>query len=89
MGYLVASEVKDLPAKQETLFDPWGWGRCPWEKEIATHYITSCCNSILLWEIHKRGAWAGYSPSKYKESDMTQLLNNNKEPPRQALAEVP
>ena len=40
---LVAQMVKNLPAVQETWFDPWV-GKIPLEKEMATH------SSILAWK---------------------------------------
>ena len=42
---LVAQPVKNLPATQKTLFDPWV-GKIPWRREwMATH------SSILAWRI--------------------------------------
>ena len=40
---LVAQMVKNLPAVQETWFDPWV-RKIPLEKEMATH------SSILAWK---------------------------------------
>ena len=43
-GFPGGSMVKNLPAKQETRFNPW-IRKIPLEKEMATHH------SILAWEI--------------------------------------
>ena len=40
----MAQMVKNLPAMQETLFDPWV-GKNPLENRMATH------SSILAWRI--------------------------------------
>ena len=40
----MAQVVKNLPAMQETQFDPW-IGKIPLEKGMATH------SSILAWKI--------------------------------------
>ena len=41
------------------------------EKEMAAH------SSILAWRVPWTGALAGYSPRDSKESDTTELINNN------------
>ena len=40
----MAKLVKNLPARRETMFDPWV-GRIPWRRERLTH------SSILAWRI--------------------------------------
>ena len=50
MGFLVVQTVKNLPAMQETRFNPWV-RKIPWEKEMATH------SSILAWRIPWIGVW--------------------------------
>ena len=46
----MAELVKNLPAMQETQFEPWV-GKIPLEKEMATH------SNMLTWEIPWTGAW--------------------------------
>ena len=51
----MAQMVKNLPAMQETLFDPWV-GKNPLENRMATH------SSILAWRIPWTERLVGYSP---------------------------
>ena len=89
-GFPGGSEVKNSPAKQETL-QVWsvGW-KALMEMEMSTHPV------FLPGKSHGQRRLAGYSPRVAKESGMTQQLNNNnflvnsphpeaiKEPPRGA-----
>ena len=65
----MAQMVKRLPAVLETQVQSLG-GEDPLEKEMATH------SSILAWKIPMdRGAWSGYSPWGWKESDTTEQIH--------------
>ena len=61
---LVAQMVKNLPAMQETGFDPWV-GKIPWRRKWHP--------TLVLWpgEFHGQRSLMGYSPKGHKESDMT------------------
>ena len=64
---LVAQRVKNLPAMQETGFDPWV-GKIPWRRKWQP--------TLGLWpgEFHGQRSLMGYSPKGRKESDMTERL---------------
>ena len=57
--------VKNLPAKQETWFDPWV-RKIPWRRKWQSSLV------FLPGEFHGQRSLAGY-----KDSEMTQGLNNN------------
>ena len=61
---LAAQRVKNLPAMQETGFDPWV-GKIPWRRKWQP--------TPVLWpgEFHGQRPLMGYSPKGRKESDMT------------------
>ena len=61
------SEVKILPAMQETWIQSLGW-EDPRERWMATH------PSILAWRIAWTESLMGYSPWGGEESDMTRWL---------------
>ena len=63
---LVAQMVKNLPAVQETWFDPWV-RKIPLEKEMATH------SSILAW----KNPWME-EPGKLQSMDMLEHLQSIK-----------
>ena len=70
---LMAQQVKNLPALQETqqtLVQSLGW-EDPLEKEMATH------SSILAWKFHGRRSLVGCSPKGYKELDTTERLSTH------------
>ena len=70
IGYILtfmAQMVKNLPAVQETWFQPLG-GEDPLEKEMATH------SSILAGEFRGQRILVGYSPRGCKELDVTEWL---------------
>ena len=56
--------VKNLPAMQETGFDPWV-RKIPWSRKWQPTPV------FLLGEFHGQRSLAGYSPWGHKESDMT------------------
>ena len=62
---LVAQMVKNLPAMQETGFDP-GVRKVPWRKEWLPTPV------FLPGESHGQKSLAGYSPCGCKESSMTE-----------------
>ena len=62
---LVAQLVKNLPAMQETWFDP-RVGKIPWRKEWLPTPV------FLPREFDGQRSLAGYSPCGHKESDMTE-----------------
>ena len=64
---LAAQRVKNLPAMQETGFDPWV-GKIPWRRKWQP--------TPVLWpgEFHGQRPLMGYSPKGRKESDMTKWL---------------
>ena len=65
MASLVAQEVKNLPAIQETCIQSLGW-EDPLEKEMATH------SSTLAWRIPGTGSLVGCRLWGRTESDMTE-----------------
>ena len=64
---LVAQTVKNLPAMQETWFDPW-IGKIPWRRKWPPTPV------FLPGEFHGQRSLVGYSPWGRKESDMTERL---------------
>ena len=64
--------VKNLPAMQETQFNPWV-GKMPWRREWQPTPV------FLPGEFHGQRSLAGYSPWSRKESDRTEQLTH-KEP---------
>ena len=65
---LVAQMVKNLPAVQETGFDP-GVRKVPWRKEWLPTQV------FLPGESHGQKSLAGYSP--WDCSNMTERLTHN------------
>ena len=61
---LVVQLVKNLPAMQETRFNPWV-GKMPWRREWLPTPV------FLPGEYHGQRRLAGYSPQGRKESDTT------------------
>ena len=61
----MAQLVKNLPAMQETWFDP-RVGKIPWRKEWLPTPV------FLPREFDGQRSLAGYSPCGHKESDMTE-----------------
>ena len=59
--------VKNLPAFQETGFDPWVV-KIPWRREWLLIPVS------LLGEFHKQRSLVGYSPWDHKELDMADQL---------------
>ena len=59
--------VKNLPALQETGFDPWV-GKMPWRREWLPTPV------FLPGEFHRQRSLVGYSPWGLKESDRTEKL---------------
>ena len=59
--------VKNLPAKKETLFDPWVW-KIPWRREWLPIPI------FLPGEFHGQRSLEGWSLWDHKELDMTEQL---------------
>ena len=66
---LVAQRVKNLPAMQETRFDPWV-GKIPWSREWLPTPV------FLPGESHGLGSLVGYSPWGPKESNTTESLSD-------------
>ena len=62
---LVAYTVKNLPAMQETQFDPWV-EKIPWRREWLPTAV------FLPGESHGQRGLEGYSPRGRRESDMTE-----------------
>ena len=60
----MAQIVKNLPAKQETWVQSWGW-EDPLEEGVETH------SSILAW----RFPWTE-EPDRVAESDMTEMTKH-------------
>ena len=67
-GFPVAQMVKNLPAMQETQFDPWIM-TIPWRSEWLPTPV------FLPGEFHGQRSLADYSPWGPKESDTTEWLN--------------
>ena len=59
--------VKNLPAMQETCFDPWV-GKIPWRRKWLPTPV------LLPGEFHGQRNLVGYSPWGRKESDKTERL---------------
>ena len=59
--------VKNLPAVQETRFDPWV-GQSPWRREWQPTLV------FLPGESHGQRSVVGYSPRGLKELNMTEQL---------------
>ena len=64
---LVAYTVKNLPAMQETQFDPWV-EKIPWRREWLPTAV------FLPGESHGQRSLVGYSPWGCKELDTTEQL---------------
>ena len=58
--------VKNLPAVQETGFDPWV-GKIPWKRAWQP------TQAFLSGESHRQRSLVGCSPQGCKESDMTEV----------------
>ena len=67
---LVAQQVMNLPAMQETWVQSLGW-KDPLEKEMATHF------SILAWRILWTEEPGRLQSMGSQESDMTWRLNHH------------
>ena len=67
---LVAQRVKNLPAMQETQFDPWV-EKIPWRRKWQPTSV------FLPGEFHGQRILVGYSPWDRKELDVTERLSNN------------
>ena len=72
LGFPVAWTAKNLPAMQETQFDP-SVGKIPWRKGMATPPV------FLPGESYGQRNLVGYSPWVCKESDTTQQLSTKME----------
>ena len=57
--------VKNLPAVQETRFDPWVW-KIPWRRDWLPTPV------FLPGEFHGQRSLEGYSPWSCEESDTTE-----------------
>ena len=64
---LVAQTVKNLPAMQETRFDPWV-RKIPWRREWQPTLV------FLPGEFHGQRSLVSYRPLGHKESYMTEQL---------------
>ena len=64
---LIAQMVKNLPAMQETRFNPWV-GKIPWRREWQPTPV------FLPGESHGQRSLVGYSPWGQKESDTMEWL---------------
>ena len=64
---MVAQMVKNLPAMQETWFNPWV-GKIPWRKKWQPSPV------FLPRESHGQRSLVGYSPQGPKESDRTEAI---------------
>ena len=71
MSFSGDSEVKNLPAMQETqeMWVRFLGGENPLGQDMATH------SSILVWRIHEQKSLEGYSPQGHKELDTTERVN--------------
>ena len=65
---LVAQTVKNLPARQETRFDPWV-GKIAWRRAWQSTPV------FLPGESHGQRSLAGYSSWGHKKSDTTERLS--------------
>ena len=63
---MVAQMLKNLPAVQETRFDPW-MGRICWRKEWQSTPV------FMPGGAHGQRSPGGYSPCGHKESDRTEV----------------
>ena len=61
----MAQVIKNLPAMQETTFDPWV-GKIPWRRNWLPTPVFS------PGEFHGHRSLKGYSPWGHKQSDMTE-----------------
>ena len=61
---MVAQSIKNLPALQETGFNPWV-GKSPWRRAWQSTPVS------LPGEFHEQSSVASYSPWGHKESHMT------------------
>ena len=66
---LVAQTVKNLPAMQETRFDPWV-RKIPWRREWQPTLV------FLPGEFHGQRSLVSYRPLGHKESYMTEQLTH-------------
>ena len=66
--------VKNLPAIQETWFDPWV-GKIPWRRTWQPISV------FLLENPHRQRSLAGYSPWGHKKSDTTKQLSTAQHAP--------
>ena len=66
---LVAQMVKNLPAMQETRFDPWV-GKMPWKREWLPTPV------FLPGRPQGQRSLMGLSPWGHKESDMTVVMQH-------------
>ena len=67
MGFPGASDGKDLPVIQESMFEPWV-RKIPWRGEWQPTPV------FLPGEFHGQRSQAGYSTQDHKELDMTKHL---------------
>ena len=67
LGFPGGSAVKNLPAMQETRFDPWVRKIC-WRRKWQPTPV------LLPGKSHGQRSLIGYSPWGHKESDMTERL---------------
>ena len=65
----VAQLVKDLPAVQETRFNPWV-GKIPWRRKWLSTPV------FLPGESHGQRSLVGYSPCTHKELDTSDRVTN-------------
>ena len=63
----MAQMVKNLPAVEETWFDPWV-GKIPWRRAWLPTLV------FLPGEFRGQSNLGGYSPSGCRESDMAEQL---------------
>ena len=66
---LMAQMVKNLPAMQDSGFNPWV-GKSPWRRKWPPTPV------FLPGEFHGQGSLAGYSPWGLKESYRTELITH-------------
>ena len=67
-AFRVAQLVKNLPAMQETWFDPWV-GKIPWRRKWLP------TPGLLPGKSHGQMSVVGYSPWGHKESDNDCVTN--------------
>ena len=68
---MVAQTVKNLPAMQETGFNPWV-GKMPWRRKWQSIPV------FLPGKSHGQRSLEGYSPWGHKESDTTKQLTHTR-----------